>query len=96
MTACPYCQSTARQVRSGGNPSGSQRYLCQACARKYTPEPNSCGYAPELRKQAVLLCLDGQSFRSIAVQLGVNHQTVANWVDDYIAKSARAIYKLPR
>jgi transposase-like protein len=96
MPACPNCQQSTKQVRSGMNDSGSQRYLCRHCQRKYTPESNSSGFPAEIRKQAVLMALEGKSFRAIAKALGVNHQSVANWVDDYIAKSARAIYKLPK
>jgi len=42
------------------------------------------------------MCLDGQSFRSIARKLEVNPQTVVNWVNDYVARSSRAIYRLPK
>jgi len=42
------------------------------------------------------MCLDGQSFRSIARKLKVNPQTVVNWVNRYVAHSSRAIYHLPK
>jgi LacI family transcriptional regulator len=96
MFQCPYCQQTANQLKTGRNLSGSQRYLCKSCQRKYTPAPNSSGYPGYLRKQAILMCFDGQTFRAIARKLGVNHQTVANWVNDYVVKSARAVHKHPR
>ena len=92
MHACPNCQQSTKQVRAGMNTSGSQRYLCRHCHRKYTSEPNINGYLPELRKQAVLMALEGKSFRAIAKTLGVNHQSIANWVDDYVVQSSRAIY----
>jgi transposase-like protein len=84
------------QIKAGKNHSGSQRYLCKACGESYTPTPSPNGYPEELRKKAILMCLDGQTFRSIARKLGVNHQTVTNWVNNYVAKSARAIYKKPK
>ena len=96
MLQCPNCQKTADQLRAGRNPSGSQRYKCKSCCRKYTPEPNPNGYSSDFRRLAVLMCFDGKSFRSIARKLGVNHQTVANWIDAYVAQSARAVYKHPR
>ena len=96
MPQCPNCQETADQIKAGKNPSGSQRFLCKSCKRKYTPEPNLNGYSSDLQKQAILMCFDGQTFRSIARKLGVNHQTVANWIDAYVAQSARAVYKHPK
>ena len=96
MPQCPNCQEIADQIKAGKNPSGSQRFLCKYCQRKYTPEPNLNGYSRDFKKQAILMCFDGQTFRSIARKLGVNHQTVANWIDAYVAQSARAVYKHPK
>ena len=50
------------------------------CQRKYTPKPKQHGYSPDLRKRAVKMYVDGGNFRRIARHLGVNHQTVVNWV----------------
>ena len=69
-----------RQVKNGRNPSGSQRYLCRACGRKYTPTPTPYGYDAQTRRRAVRLYADGLNLRRIARTLGVVHQTVANWV----------------
>jgi transposase-like protein len=80
MRTCPSCQSSARQVKHGRNPSGSQRYLCRPCGRTYTPEPTPYGYDEQTRRQALRLYADGMNLRRIARQLGVVHQTVANWV----------------
>ena len=79
--SCPSCQSTTRQVKHGRNSSGSQRYLCQGCKRTYTPEPTPSGYDAATQHQALRLYADGMNLRRIARQLGVVHQTVANWVD---------------
>ena len=96
MPLCPSCQARTGQLKAGRNHSGSQRYLCRSCGESYTPQPYRNGYPPELRKQVIAMCLDGQTFRSIAHKFGINHQTVANWVNDYVAHSARALYKRPR
>jgi transposase-like protein len=96
MPTCPYCQATDKQVKAGKNPSGSQRFLCKQCGKKYTPAPNLNGYPDEIRKQVVLMALEGKSFRAIARSMGINAQTVVNWINGYVAHSARAIYKLPR
>jgi transposase-like protein len=80
MLTSPSCQSTTRQVKHGRNPSGSQRYLCQPCQRTYTPAPTAYGYDAATRRQTLRLYADGMNLRCIARQLGVVHQTVANWV----------------
>ena len=52
------------------------------CQRKYTPEPKQQGYDASVRQRAVEMYVDGGNFRRIARHLGVNHQSVANWVAD--------------
>ncbi|MGQ9849902.1 MAG: IS1/IS1595 family N-terminal zinc-binding domain-containing protein [Aggregatilineaceae bacterium] len=81
IITCPHCQRTDQQVKVGRNASGSQRYLCKVCHRKYTPEPNSRGYPEALRRQAVQRYVDGMNFRRIARTLGVAHRSVINWVN---------------
>lgn len=78
MKHCPYCQSTERQVKAGRNGSGSQRYKCQVCQRKYTPEPKPIGYPDDVRRQAVQMYVDGMNFRRIA---RTSHRSVINWVN---------------
>lgn len=80
MNECPYCHATTKQVKNGKNDSGSQRYQCGVCQRRYTPEPKENGYPAALRQQAVKLSADGVSFRRIARHLGVDHVTVMLWV----------------
>ena len=41
------------------------------------------GHDPKLRSQAVQLCLEGMSFRAIGRLLGVNYQSVINWLNAY-------------
>ena len=79
-TECPKCQAEERQVKNGLNPSGSQRYKCKACGRVYTPEAKRQGYDQSKREEAVRLYVDGLNLRRIGRILGVNHQSVANWV----------------
>ena len=80
MHQCPYCHGAERQVKSGFNRTGSQRLQCQSCRRQYTPEPNPLGYDDKTREAALKLYLEGNGFRRIGRLLGVNHQSVANWV----------------
>ena len=77
---CPHGQSSEDQIKYGLNPSGSQRYQCHLCGRVYTPTPTSNGYDAQTRHEAVQLYLDGMNLRRVARTLGVNHQSVANWV----------------
>jgi transposase-like protein len=83
---CPYCHNHEEQIKAGRNGSGSQRYKCKVCNRHYTPEPREKGYPQEIRQQAVRLYVDGMNLRRIARHLGVNHQSVANWVAAYAAQ----------
>ena len=76
---CPHCHA-ATLVKTGRNPSGSQRYVCKTCQHITTLEPQRNGYGPEVREQALRLYLEGNGFRRIGRLLGVNHQSVANWV----------------
>lgn len=85
IIACPDCAQTTRQLRVGRNRSGSQRYLCAFCQRKYTPQPTRHGYDAAQRRQAIEWYVDGMGLRRIARHLGVVHQTVANWVAAHAA-----------
>ena len=40
--------------------------------------------------KAIKLYVEGNSFRSIARLLGVNHQSVANWVKEYSERLPKA------
>jgi len=86
MNQCPDCQANTKQRKIGRTEAGSQRYHCQQCGRRYTPEPKVPGYEEPIRQQAVKLYSDGMNFRRIAQHLGVNHQTVINWVNAYSAQ----------
>lgn len=83
MSTCPYCHDTEKQVKAGKHESGSQRYLCKVCQRRYTPEPSQ-HYGDEMRQQAVRMYADGSGFRQIGRQLGVDHVTVMNWVKAHV------------
>jgi transposase-like protein len=85
MTRCPHCEATEEQTTYGRTARGSQRYKCRACARVYTPEPLPLGYGEGVRREAVRLYLEGTNFRRIGRVLGVNHQSVINWVNAYHA-----------
>jgi transposase-like protein len=85
MIQCPHCASPEQQTKSGHTRTGSQRYKCRDCQRIYTPDPKPLGYPEETRREAVRLYLEGTNFRRIGRILGVNHQSVVNWVNAYHA-----------
>jgi len=55
----------------------------ETCQRYFTPQPKPNGYGPNIRSQSLSLYLEGMSFRAIGRQLGVNFQSVINWVNAY-------------
>jgi transposase-like protein len=83
MQLCPFCNSNEKQIKSGKNRCGSQRYLCQECRKTYTPEPKQQGYGEEVKEKAVRMYVEGINFRRIGRLLAVNHQSVVNWVNQY-------------
>ncbi|MFQ5399850.1 MAG: helix-turn-helix domain-containing protein [Anaerolineae bacterium] len=87
MVKCQYCHATQKQVKSGHNPSGSQRYLCKICGRVYTPKPRRNGYPGETRRRAVDMYQQGMSIRAVGRLLKIGPQTVANWVHATEARS---------
>src|SRR4028118_815472 len=85
MSQCPHCEATEHQSTYGRTLRGSQRYKCRQCARVYTPDPLPLGYPDETKREAVRLYLEGVNFRRIGRVLGVNHQSVINWINAYHA-----------
>ena len=86
MLECPFCKLSEKQIKSGKNRCGSQRFLCQECGKTYTPEAKKQGYSEEVREKAVRMYVEGINFRRIGRLLGVNHQSVVNWVNLYHLK----------
>ena len=80
MRECPYCHSQQNQVKAGLTESGSQRWRCKNCQRRYTPDPKDNGYPEALRQQALRMYIDGMNLRRIARHLGVTHVSIMNWV----------------
>src|SRR5258706_4818160 len=90
MSECPNCGSARDQVKAGRNRCGTQRYMCQDCSRQYTPKPKLQGYSDEVRLRAVRMYVDGNNFRRIGRELGVNPQSVANWVKAHAHRLPKA------
>ncbi len=87
MSLLPRSRPTGQ---NGSNASGSLRWKCQPCGRKYTPAPKEHGYPDELRQQAVKMSVDGINYRRIAGFIGVDHKTVIRWVKAHTDQSMPA------
>jgi transposase-like protein len=81
VLTCPTCGAITKQHRAGKNPAGTARRECRHCGRTYTPAPKHKGYDLAVRRQALKMYVDGLNFRRIARHLGVNPQSIANWVN---------------
>ena len=86
MITCPHCRDASRQVKAGFTRTRNQRYQCQECRRQYTPAPRPLGYDDGTKLTALKLYLEGNGFRRIGRLLGVNHQSVVNWVNAFHAR----------
>ncbi len=83
---CTKCHDILKQYKNGNTASGSQRYRCHQCQYSYTSNKKTHGYSAELRRKAIRHYVDGMNLRRIGHQLGIHHQTVANWVKEYADK----------
>jgi tetratricopeptide (TPR) repeat protein/transposase-like protein/transcriptional regulator with XRE-family HTH domain len=86
--ACPQCHQTVGVLKSGKNRAGSQRFRCRACHLYFTPEPIPRQHDEVRQAEALVLANQGMSYRSIARQLGVHHQTVSAWIGTHDADGA--------
>jgi transposase-like protein len=88
---CPNCEQDARQHKIGKTKAGSQRYRCYYCRTSYTPEKKKSGYGATVRRKAIRHYVDGSGFRRTGRQLGVSHQSVANWVKQHAESLPKAL-----
>ena len=76
MENCPKCNNN--NIRKDGIVKQKQRYLCKDCKYHFTVE---CVGKPEnLKRDALILYLEGLGFRSIGRFLKVSHVAVFNWI----------------
>jgi transposase-like protein len=74
---CVKCQSE-KSVKSGHH-LGRQRYRCKDCGCQFTREVPK-GKDVETKCLAIILYVNGLSFRTIANIVGVSHKAVYDWV----------------
>lgn len=76
MKNCPKCKST--NFRKDGIVKSKQRYFCKVCKHRFTVE--QVGKPNTMKREAIILYLEGMGFRSIGRFLNVSHVAVFNWI----------------
>jgi transposase len=76
MENCPKCKS--KNFRKDGIVKSKQRFLCKDCKHRFTVE--QVGKPNKLKRDALILYLEGLGFRSIGRFLNVSHVAVFNWI----------------
>lgn len=77
---CAKCGS--EQVVKNRIHLGKQKYKCKKCAYQFTQQRLK-GNSEQIKHLAILLYINGLSFRSISSILKVSHISVYNWVKKF-------------
>ncbi len=79
MEQCPKCKS--KNFCKDGIVKQKQRYKCKDCNFRFTVE--QVGKPNKLKRDALVLYLEGLGFRSIGRILKVSNVTVLNWIKSF-------------
>jgi len=79
MENCPKCKS--KNFRKDGIVKSKQRYFCKDCKHRFTVE--QIGKSNSVKRDALILYLEGLGFRSIGRFLKVSHVSVFNWIKSF-------------
>jgi transposase-like protein len=79
MENCPSCKSN--NICKNGIIKQKQRYLCKECKYCFTVE--KVGKSEKIKRDALILYLEGLGFRSIGRVLKVSHVSVFNWIKSF-------------
>ncbi|MBI5218893.1 MAG: IS1 family transposase [Bacteroidia bacterium] len=79
MENCPSCKSN--NICKNGIVKQKQRYLCKECKYCFTVE--TVGKSEKVKRDALILYLEGLGFRSIGRVLKVSHVAVFNWIKSF-------------
>jgi len=79
MDSCPKCKGS--NFRKDGIVKSKQRYLCKDCKHRFTVE--QIGKPSKVKRDALILYLEGLGFRSIGRFLNVSHVAVFNWIKSF-------------
>lgn len=87
---CPKCNSE-RNVRNGII-RGLQRYKCKDCHASYTASRKATAVVDkQLKRQALIMYLQGLSIVNIAQTINVSHVSVRRWIKRYSNNLAEVI-----
>ncbi len=75
---CIHCAST--KTSKNGHRRGKQCYICRDCGRQVLESYDTLGYRNSIKEHCLTLYLNGMGFRAIERAMGVNHNTIINWV----------------
>lgn len=78
---CAKCKS--EKSTKNGILKGVQRYKCKECGFNFTVEIKSTAKPEDVKRQALLMYLEGLGFHSIGRILRVSHVSVLNWIRKY-------------
>ena len=76
MIACPKCG--CEECRKDGIVKGRQRHKCKSCGYRHTVQ--HLGKSATIKRQALVLYLEGLGFRSIGRFLKCSHVAAYNWI----------------
>ncbi len=79
IKSCPKCHS--EKHTKDGIVGNRQRYKCKHCQYRYTVEHR--GFGSEIKRQALILYLQGLDLRTIARILHCSHVSIFNWIKSY-------------
>ena len=79
MKQCPKCKS--EKFCKDGIVKHKQRFKCKDCNFRFTVE--FIGKPELLKRNALILYLEGLGFRSIGRYLKISHVSVYNWIKGY-------------
>lgn len=79
---CPFCFKTSNQVKAGKNTSGTQRYKCNNCYKRYTFQPKKRVYSSQFKEQVINNYNKNNKIgiRGMARVMRINKGTVSNWL----------------
>ncbi len=78
---CPKCKN--QDLRKDGKVKSKQRFYCRNCQYHFTVEKKTTAASELVKKNALLLYLEGLGFRSIGRFLNISHVSVYKWIKQF-------------
>ncbi len=67
--------------RKNGHKAGKQNHICVDCGRQFIDSYQTHqGYGEEIKKECLLMYVNGMGFRAIERIKGVHHTSIIKWV----------------